>query len=114
MEINRTSPRNPYVEDPAQRTERTGARFKSSGSQTDAPVIASSTGVAPAISQADLRDPRKAEEMLASRLGDLVDSAGNQLGMPVSDAQKHSLVEFLGNDPVMRGKLMNYLEQVVK
>lgn len=114
MEINRTGPRNPYFEDPAQRSEPAGARFRSSGPQADPPGIASSNGIAPAITQADLRDPGKAEEMLTRRFGDLVDNAGRQLGVPVSDAQKNNVVEFLGNDPVMRGKLMNYLEQVVK
>jgi hypothetical protein len=115
MDINRTGPRNPYFEDPAQKAELTGTRFKSPGSQpTDPAATAPSIGVASEITQADLRDPRKTEETLTRRFGDLVDNAGRQFGMPVSDAQKHNLIEFLGNDPVMRGKLLNYLEQVVK
>jgi len=49
------------------------------------------------------------------RTADLDDgNAASQLGMPVSDAQKGDLLQFLASDPVLRGKLLNYLEQNVK
>jgi hypothetical protein len=44
----------------------------------------------------------------------MVDNAGRQLGVTVSDEQKQKLLEFLGSDPIMRGKLLAFLEQVVK
>jgi hypothetical protein len=70
--------------------------------------------MASGVAQADLRDPAKLEEILTRCFGDLVDDAGQQLGAPVSDAQKRDLLEFLKTDPVMRAKLLKYLEQVVK
>ena len=114
MDINRTGPRNAQFEDPAQKAERTGARFTSSTSEPVDPAASPPAGVPPGITQADLRDPQKAEEAVMRSCGDLVDGAGRQLGVPLSDAQRRSLLEFLGNDPVMRGKLLSYLEQVVK
>ena len=123
MDINRTGTRKPHLENPAQQAERTAAKFKSPASQSvDPGATAPGSGVQPGvppgvpagITQADLRDAGKAEETMMRCFGDMVDNAGRQLGVTVSDAQRHNLLEFLGNDPVMRGKLLNYLEQVVK
>jgi hypothetical protein len=114
MDINRTGPRNAQFEDPAQKAERTGARFTNSASQPVDPGAAPPAGIPPGITQADLRDPQKAEEAVMRCFGELVDNAGSQLGVPLSDEQRRNLLEFLGNDPVMRGKLLSYLEQNVK
>jgi len=115
MDINRTGPRNAQFEDPAQKAERTGARFTSSASQPADPVAsAPPAGVPAGITQADLRDPQKADEALMRCFGELVDNAERQLGVPLSDVQRRNLIEFLGNDPVMRGKLISHLDQVVK
>jgi hypothetical protein len=46
--------------------------------------------------------------------GSLVDGAGRQLGVSLSDTQRRDLVEFMGNDPLMRGKLLGYLGQIAK
>lgn len=115
MDINRTGPRKPHLEDAAQKTERTDARFKSPASQPiDSGAAAPPVGVPPGVTQADLRDARKAEETLMRCFGGMVDDAGRHLGVAVSDEQRRNLLEFLGNDPVMRGKLLKYLDQVVK
>jgi hypothetical protein len=115
MEINRTGPRSPQFEDPAQAEKRTAARFKSPApSPADPGSTVTPANIPPGITQADLRDQRKAEALLKQCFGNLVDQAGQQLGVPISDTQKQNLLEFLGNDPVMRGKLLNYLEQNVK
>jgi hypothetical protein len=115
MEINRTGPRRPPFENQAPKTERTDARFKSPASQpVDGGATASLEGIPPGLTQADLGDARKTEETLMRCFGALVDNAGRQLGVTLSDAQKRNLLEFMGNDPVMRGKLLKYLEQVVK
>jgi hypothetical protein len=108
MDINRTGPRNAQFDNPAQATERTAARFKSS-----APAAADA-GAPPALAQADLADPRKSEEIVARSFGALVDDAGKQLGASPTDAQKRDLVQFLANDPLMRGKMLSYLEQIAK
>jgi hypothetical protein len=115
MDINRTGPRSPHFEDPAQTAQRTATRFKSPASDpADAAQSATAAGVPSGVTQADLRDPRKADETLMQCFGNLVDRAGGQLGMPISNAQKQNVLDFLGSDPVMRGKLINYLEQTIK
>jgi hypothetical protein len=115
MDINRTGPRKPHLENPAQKAERTDAQFKSPASQPIEPsATAPPPGVPPGVTPADLRDPRRVEEILMRCFGGLLDDAGHQLGVAVSDVQRRNLLEFLGNDPVMRGKLLKYLGQVVK
>jgi len=116
MDINRTDTRKPHLEDPAQKTERTDARFKSPAAQPVDPGTTTTplAGVPAGVTQADLRDPRKMEETLMRCFGGLVDNAGSELGVTVSDEQRRNLLEFLSNDPVMRGKLLKFLEQVVK
>jgi hypothetical protein len=115
MDINRTGPRNAHFDNPAQRAEQTAARFQKPALQSGDPgAAAPPIGVPPGVTQADLKDPRKTEEILTRCFGDLVDNAGSQLGVPVSDEQKRNLLDFLGKDPVMRGKLLNFLEQSVK
>jgi|SRR5688572_12223076 hypothetical protein len=113
MDINRTGPRRPYIENPAQKTERTDARFKSPASES-VDATASPVGVPPGVTRADLSDSGKLEHTLMRCFGELLDGAGQQLGLTVSDSQRRNVVEFLQNDPVMRGKLLKYLEQVVK
>ena len=87
MDINRTGSRNLHLEDPAQKAERTAARFKSPAAQpVDPGANAPPAGVAPGVTQADLRDAGKAEETLMRCFGDLVDNAGGQLGVVVEPA----------------------------
>src|SRR5262249_60468778 len=66
------------------------------------------------VTQAGLAGPRKAEETLRRCFSGLVDDSGRRLGIAPCHSQKSDLVAFLGNDPLMRGKLLNYLDQVVK
>jgi len=113
MDINRTGPRRPHIENPGQKTERTDARFNSPASSS-VDATAPPTGVPPGVTRADLSDSGKLEDTLMRCFGQLLDGAGQQLGVTVSDAQRRNMIEFLQNDPVMRGKLLKYLEQVVK
>jgi hypothetical protein len=46
--------------------------------------------------------------------GELVDQAGSRLGVTLTGTHRRDVLEFLTSDPVMRGKLLKYLEQVVK
>jgi hypothetical protein len=115
MEINRTGPRNGQFDNTTQKTEQSGASFKSSASssgraQAAGGLDADSLGLTPA----DLADPRKREEALQRCFNGLVDDSGRQIGTSPSSSQKSELVAFLGSDPLMRGKLLNYLDQVVK
>ena len=115
MDINRTGPRQTHLEDPAPKSQRTTARFRSTGAEpVDSGATAPPTGVPTGVTLSDLRDPGKAEQTLRRCFGDMVDNAGRQLGVTVSDEQKQKLLEFLGSDPIMRGKLLAFLEQVVK
>jgi hypothetical protein len=115
MEINRTGPRNGQFDNTTQKTQQSGGGFKSSISSLG---LAQATGGPDAdslgVTQADLADPRKSEETLRRCFNGLVEDSGRQLGISPSDSQKSDLVAFLGSDPLMRGKLLNYLDQVVK
>jgi hypothetical protein len=114
MDINRTGPRSAHLDNPAQASERTAARFKSSAPAAVDPGTNTVAGSLPAVTQADLANAGKTEEAVTRSFGSLVDDAGRQMGVSPSDAQKRDLVEFLGNDPLMRGKLLSYLEQIAK
>src|ERR1700733_13906500 len=112
MEINRTGSRNAPLENPAQKIEPTAAGFKSSSTQSvDTDASSHPTAVPAGITRADLRDPGKSEEILNHCFGDMIDKASSDLGVPVSETQRRSVLEFLGNDPVTRGKLLSYLDQ---
>ena len=115
MEINRTGPRNAQCDNTAHKTQPSGGRFISSTSSSGSVQVttgpdAGSLGV----TRAELADPSKTEETLRRCFSGLVDDSGRDLGVSPSNSQKSDLVAYLGNDPVMRGKLLNYLDQVVK
>jgi hypothetical protein len=114
MDINRTGPRSAHLDNPAPAADRTSARFQTSASAAKDLGPATPAGGLPPVTQSDLADPRKTDDILARSFGSLVDAAGRQQGVPLSDAQKNDLVQFLGNDPLMRGKMLGYLEQVAK
>jgi hypothetical protein len=114
MDINRTGPRSAHLDNPAPAADRTSARFQTTPSAAKNTGAAAPAGVLPAVTQSDLADPGKTEDILSRSFGSLVDDAGRQQGVPLSDAQKRDLVQFLGNDPLMRGKLLGYLEQTAK
>jgi hypothetical protein len=114
MDINRLGPRGPQIDNPSQKPAN-GAKFQAQAPEpADFAAAAPAAGVPTGVTPADLRNPGRAEEVLVQCFGSLVDSAGSQLGVRISDTQKRDLLEFLGNDPVLRGKLLNYLDQVVK
>jgi len=51
--------------------------------------------------------------MLSGCSGELVQSAIKGTGAKASPADSANLTEFVQNDPVIRGKLLNYLERVL-
>lgn len=64
--------------------------------------------------KADLQDPAKVEKMLSECAGGLLGGAADQTGAKLSADESSYLTGYLQNDPIMRGKLMSYLEQVLK
>jgi hypothetical protein len=63
--------------------------------------------------KADLQDSGKVDRMLSGCSGELLQSALQRTGGTVSPAGSASLTDVLKNDPVVRGKLLNYLERVL-
>src|SRR5215472_8473907 len=62
--------------------------------------------------KSDLQDPAKVDQMLSNCSGEFVQSAIEHTGAKASPADTANLTEFVQNDPVMRGKILNYLERV--
>jgi len=62
---------------------------------------------------ADLQAPAKLDQAISRCSGELLLSALQSTGGKVSPAGATQLTEFLSNDPVIRGKLVNYLERVL-
>ena len=115
MDINRAGPRNAHLENPVQRTETDGAGFANPVMPAMDPAGGAVPAEAPAgITRADLRDAHKKEEILNHCFGGMMSGATKELGVALTDAQKQNVLEFLRNDPLMRGKLLNYLEQIAK
>jgi hypothetical protein len=64
--------------------------------------------------KADLQDPAKVEDMLSQCAGQLLGSALDRMKGPVPAGDQKYLADWLRNDPYIRGKLLNYLERVLK
>jgi hypothetical protein len=115
MDINRAGPRNAHLENQVQRTEPNGTGFMNPVTPAMDPASGGVPAEAPAgIARTDLRDAQKREEILNHCFGGMIGGASNELGVALTDAQKQNVLEFLRNDPLMRGKLLNYLEQIAK
>jgi hypothetical protein len=61
----------------------------------------------------DLQDPAKVDQIISRCSGELLQTALERTGGKISPADTANLTEFLQNDPVIRGKLLNYLERVL-
>src|SRR5690348_14891317 len=64
--------------------------------------------------KSDLQDPAKVDQMLARCTDELVQSSLQRSGGTISPQGGASVSEFLQNDPMLRGKLLNYLERVLQ
>jgi hypothetical protein len=114
MEIKPTGPGGPLP--PVSNKDQSVKKF----AQTDGPKAASGTQAAPAFRtitadyhKADLQDAAKMDQMLSGCSGELLQSALERTGGTVSSADSANLTGFLKSDPVIRGKLLNYLERVL-
>ncbi len=64
--------------------------------------------------KADLQDPAKVEKMLSQCTGGLLEDVLGPSNSSLSANESSYLSGWLQNDPSVRGKLMNYLERVLK
>jgi hypothetical protein len=64
--------------------------------------------------KADLQDPAKVEKMLSQCTGGLLDDVLGSSKTGLSANESSYLAGWLQNDPSVRGKLLNYLERVLK
>jgi hypothetical protein len=64
--------------------------------------------------KADLQDPAKVEQMLSQCAGGLLSDAAGQSQSKLSPDEKSYLTGWLQSDPSIRGKLLSYLEKVLK
>jgi hypothetical protein len=63
--------------------------------------------------KADLQDPAKVDQMLSRCAGELLESVLPRVDAKISPAGTADLKDWLQSDPVLRGKLLNYLERVL-
>ena len=110
MEIKPPGPGSPLP--PASNDEQTVKKF-AKAAQRDA---AAGVGTGQALSRivgdfhkSDLQDPAKVDQMLSRCSSELLGSALTGIGGKLSPADTANLTGFLKNDPVIRGKLLNYL-----
>ncbi len=64
--------------------------------------------------KSDLKDPVKVENMVSQLVSELVDSAAVRTSQPLLEDDKTFLRSWMSNDPIIRGKVMNCLEQALK
>jgi hypothetical protein len=87
---------------------------------TEAPNAASVTPDRPLSSvlaqykKADLQDPAKVEKMLSECTGGLLEDVLGPANSSLSANESSYVKGWLQNDPSVRGKLLNYLERVLK
>ena len=114
MDINRTGPRNTPLDNSTAKTEPNSSTFRNAAPAASSDSGGPVAGIPAGITRADLADTGRREEILRSCFGEMVDAAGRELGASISTGQKGDLLDFLGNDPLMRNKVLNYLEQSIK
>lgn len=114
MEIKSTGPGGPLP--PVSNDNQTVKKFaKAAQSDAAAGVGMGQTlkGIAGDFRKGDLQDPAKVDQMLSRCSSELLGSALTGIGGKVSPSDSANLTGFLKNDPVIRGKLLNYLGRVL-
>lgn len=77
------------------------------------PVESKAAGVAGRYSRADLKDAGALDKIVREALGELVEAEWSST-IPISDADKRSVVDFMAGDPVVRRQVERWLEKVLK
>jgi hypothetical protein len=85
------------------------ARLQEPGAGTVQPFQSITSG----FHKADLQDPAKVDQMISGCTGELLQSALERTGAKASPADTANLSSFMQNDPVIHGKLLNYLQRVL-
>jgi hypothetical protein len=115
MDINRTGPRNTQSESPAQRTGSEAAASKDRVLRdVDSVRSAPPAGVPAGLTRADLSNAGKYEDTLQQCFSSMLENKSAAMGTPLSNEQNRDLAEFLGDDPLTRGKMLSYLDQALK
>jgi hypothetical protein len=115
MDINRTGPRNTQFESAAERTRSDAAASKDHAKRDgDSVGSAHSAGLPADVTRADLSDPGKCEDVLKHAFSSMLENKSAAMGAPLSNKQNRDLVEFLGSDPLIRGKMLSHLDQMLK
>jgi len=113
MEIKPTAPGGPL---PPADNDQTVKKF-TKAARPDAAAGAEKgqalKSITAGLHKADLQDPAKVDQMLSRCSAELLQAALERTGGKVSPADAANLTEFLQSDPVIRGKLLNYLERVL-
>lgn len=82
------------------------------GSENGAPLpAASSLGATSRFSKLDLQDPAKLDGIVHSSVTEIVD--GQTSSLPISNADKQALVDFLSHDPLFRQRVESYLRKAL-
>ena len=114
MEIKPTGPGGPLP--PVSNNDQTVKKFAKAAQPDPAAGVGTGQtlkGIAGDFRKADLQDPAKVDQMLSRCSGELLRSALTGIGGKASPADSANLIGYLKNDPVIRGKLLNYLERVL-
>ena len=112
MEIKPTGRGGPQL--PASNNNQTVKKFTNASQPgTAAGTEQTLKAISTEFHRADLQDPAKVDQALSRCSGELLQSSLERTGATVSPADTASLTEFLKDDPVIRGKLLNYLERVL-
>jgi hypothetical protein len=111
-------PKPPAVTPPAERTTdqtaRTGfSQIRKSGETAPAgeTSVSGPAKVRAEFRRSDLTDPVKADRMVKLSVNELVGS--DPSASKLSGPQRQKLAEWMEQDPVLRGKILNYLEKVL-
>jgi hypothetical protein len=114
MEINPTRPGGPLP--PVADSNQPVNKFSKAARPASVEVLQTGQAlksISADFRKADLQDPAKVDEMLSRCTGELLQSALVRVDGKVTPEAGADLTNWLQNDPVLRGKLLNYLERVL-
>jgi hypothetical protein len=102
----------PPVSDNTQSVKRfsNASRPTSAGATQSGPSLKAVTAE---FRKADLQDPAKVDQILSRCAGELLESVMPNADVKISPKGTAELTDWLQSDPLLRGKLLNYLERVL-
>lgn len=115
MEIKPTGPGANLP--PVSNNDQPVKAFSKQTGASDVADVASNLPLSPILGEykkTDLQDPAKVEKILSQCTGGLLDDVLGNSKSGLSANENSYLADWLQNDPSVRGKLLNYLERVLK